>query len=88
MPPAKKPATRRTSRSTARSTTRQTTRRQVEQATKRFEKALDQASTGLQALAKDADWGRPIAKRVYAQTRPFYHPLVTRDLDALHLLKG
>src|SRR5439155_10035303 len=33
------------------------------------------------ALAKDARWGRPIAKRIYAQARPLYHPVVTRDLD-------
>jgi hypothetical protein len=37
------------------------------------------------ALAKDTSWGRPIAKRVYAQARPLYHPLVTRDLDKLKL---
>ena len=37
------------------------------------------------ALAKDAQWGRPIAKRIYAQARPLYHPLVTRDLDELGL---
>jgi aminopeptidase N len=37
------------------------------------------------ALAKDKAWGRPIAKRVYAEARPLYHPLVTRDLDELHL---
>jgi hypothetical protein len=37
------------------------------------------------ALAKDAQWGRPVAARVYARTRPFYHPLVTRDLDKLEL---
>ena len=35
------------------------------------------------ALAKDATWGKPIAKRIYAQARPLYHPLVTRDLDKL-----
>ncbi len=35
------------------------------------------------ALAKDGQWGRPIAKRIYARARPFYHPLVTRDLDKL-----
>jgi hypothetical protein len=39
----------------------------------------------IQALAKDAQWGRPIATRIYSRTRPFYHPLVTRDLDKLHL---
>jgi aminopeptidase N len=39
----------------------------------------------IQALAKDQQWGRPIAKRIYAQARPLYHPLVTRDLDKLGL---
>jgi aminopeptidase N len=37
------------------------------------------------ALAKDSQWGRPIAKRIYTQVRPLYHPLVTRDLDKLKL---
>ena len=39
------------------------------------------------ALAKDQQWGRPIAKRIYAEARPLYHPLVTRDLDKLGLRK-
>jgi aminopeptidase N len=38
------------------------------------------------ALAKDSSWGRPIAERIYAKTRPFYHPVTTRDLDKLGLL--
>jgi leukotriene-A4 hydrolase len=37
------------------------------------------------ALARDDRWGKPIAKRIYAQARPLYHPLVTRDLDKLGL---
>jgi aminopeptidase N len=37
------------------------------------------------ALAKDAQWGKPIAKRIYPKARPLYHPLVTRDLDKLGL---
>ena len=37
------------------------------------------------ALAKDEAWGRPIARRIYAEARPIYHPLVTRDLDKLEL---
>ncbi len=37
------------------------------------------------ALAKDASWGKPIARRIYAEARPLYHPLVTRDLDKLGL---
>jgi leukotriene-A4 hydrolase len=39
----------------------------------------------IQALAKDPQWGRPIATRVYARTRPLYHSIVTRDLDELKL---
>jgi aminopeptidase N len=39
----------------------------------------------LTALAKDAQWGRPIAARIYMKTRSFYHPLVDRDLDKLGL---
>ena len=39
----------------------------------------------LTALANDASWGRPIAKRIYAEARPLYHPIVTRDLDKLSL---
>ncbi len=37
------------------------------------------------ALAEDAAWGRPIAARIYPRARPLYHPLVTRELDALNL---
>jgi aminopeptidase N len=37
------------------------------------------------ALARDSSWGKPIAKRIYAQARPLYHPIVTRDLDKLGL---
>ena len=39
----------------------------------------------IQALAADQAWGRPIAARIYAKSRPLYHPLVTRDLDKLGL---
>jgi hypothetical protein len=39
----------------------------------------------IQELAKEQRWGRPIAKRIYAEARPLYHPLVTRDLDQLNL---
>jgi len=42
----------------------------------------------IQALAKDAQWGRPIAARIYGEARPLYHPLVTRDLDKLGLVEG
>jgi len=37
------------------------------------------------ALAGDQQWGRPIAVRIYAKTRPLYHPVTTRDLDRLGL---
>jgi aminopeptidase N len=37
------------------------------------------------ALAEDRQWGRPIAVRIYAKTRDFYHPMVTRELDKLGL---
>ena len=40
----------------------------------------------IQALAKDAQWGRPIAVRAYARNRPLYHHMVTRELDTLGLL--
>jgi len=38
------------------------------------------------ALAKDQQWGRPIAVRIYARTRASYHPVTTRDLDKLGLI--
>jgi hypothetical protein len=38
------------------------------------------------ALAEDQQWGRPIAARIYAKTRPSYHPVTTHDLDKLGLL--
>ena len=39
----------------------------------------------IKALAKDPQWGRPIAVRIYAKARPLYHPIVPRDLDVLKL---
>jgi hypothetical protein len=39
----------------------------------------------IRALAKDSSWGKPIARRIYAEARPLYHPLVARDLDQLKL---
>jgi leukotriene-A4 hydrolase len=42
----------------------------------------------IQALAKDPKWGKPIAARIYAESRSLYHPLVTRDLDKLGLSEG
>ena len=41
----------------------------------------------IEALAEDKSWGRPIAARIYPRARPLYHPVVTRDLDELGLLK-
>lgn len=38
-----------------------------------------------EAMAKDKQWGKPIAERIYARTRPLYHPLVTRGIDKLEL---
>ena len=40
------------------------------------------------ALAEDKEWGRPIAKRIYAKARPLYHPVTVRDLDKLGLDKA
>jgi len=37
------------------------------------------------ALAKDGTWGRPIAQKIFAETRNFYHPMVVRDLEELNL---
>jgi hypothetical protein len=39
----------------------------------------------IKALAKDTRWGRPIARRIYTEARPLYHPMVRRDLDKLGL---
>ncbi len=39
----------------------------------------------IETLAKDRDWGRPIAARVYKVARPSYHPITQRDLDQLKL---
>jgi len=36
-------------------------------------------------LAKDAEWGRPIATRIYSEARSSYHPVTTEDLDKLGL---
>jgi len=38
------------------------------------------------ALAKDPQWGLPIAKRIYPKVRPLYHPVTVRDLDELGLI--
>ena len=42
----------------------------------------------ISALAKDRQWGRPIAVRLYAKARPLYHPSVSSRLDKLGLDKG
>jgi leukotriene-A4 hydrolase len=39
----------------------------------------------LESLAEDAQWGRPIATRVYRVARGSYHPITQRDLDKLNL---
>lgn len=41
----------------------------------------------IEALAKDEQWGRPIAVRIYRQARPLYHPITRRGLDELNLLR-
>ncbi|MBA3666690.1 MAG: M1 family metallopeptidase [Sphingomonas sp.] len=47
------------------------------QGRRRFVKPL------LETMAKDGAWGRPIAVRIYAKTRPLYHPVTVRDIDKL-----
>ena len=37
-------------------------------------------------LAKDSEWGRPIAARIYTKARPSYHAVTTADLDELGLV--
>ncbi|HEU4498542.1 MAG TPA: M1 family metallopeptidase [Sphingomicrobium sp.] len=37
-------------------------------------------------LAKDTEWGRPIAARIYAKARPSYHSVTASDLDKLGLI--
>ena len=39
----------------------------------------------IETLAKDTQWGRPIAVRVYKVARASYHPITQRDLDKLKL---
>ena len=39
----------------------------------------------IETLSKDAQWGRPIAVRVYRVARGSYHPITQRDLDKLNL---
>src|SRR5690606_7000319 len=36
-----------------------------------------------QSLWAEGDWGRPIARRIYAQARPGYHPVTTGSVDAI-----
>ena len=40
----------------------------------------------IETLAKDPEWGRPIAVRVYKVARASYHPITQRDLDKLNLI--
>ncbi|HEX7930271.1 MAG TPA: M1 family metallopeptidase [Sphingomicrobium sp.] len=39
----------------------------------------------IETLAKDSQWGRPIAARIYREARGSYHPITQRDLDKLKL---
>ena len=41
----------------------------------------------IEDLAKDRQWGRPIAIRIYSKARPSYHAVTTHDLDKLGLTK-
>ena len=34
-----------------------------------------------QSLWAEGDWGRPIARRIYAEARPTYHPITTGSVD-------
>lgn len=36
-----------------------------------------------QTLWDQDEWGQPIAKRIYAKTRPLYHPVTTTSVDAV-----
>ena len=63
MPPVKKQATRTTGRPAARASTPAGARREVERSIKRWEKALEEASQALQALARDSGKGAKAAYR-------------------------
>jgi len=39
----------------------------------------------IEGLAKDSEWGRPIAARIYREARPLYHSVTTSGLDKLGL---
>ena len=41
-----------------------------------------------ETLSEEGDWGRPIASRIYADTRPTYHSVTTGSVDELGLLNG
>jgi leukotriene-A4 hydrolase len=34
-------------------------------------------------LMAQGDWGRPIAKRLYAKTRPLYHAVTRQTVDGI-----
>jgi hypothetical protein len=36
-----------------------------------------------ETLVRQGEWGRPIAVRIYARTRPSYHSVTTGPLDRL-----
>jgi hypothetical protein len=35
------------------------------------------------ALMAQGDWGRPIARRIYAEARTMYHPIVANSVDRI-----
>jgi hypothetical protein len=41
-----------------------------------------------QTLMGEGDWGQPIAKRIYAKTRPGYHAVTRDSVDKVVLKKG
>jgi leukotriene-A4 hydrolase len=41
-----------------------------------------------ETLAGEGEWGRPIARRIYAEARPSYHSVTTGSVDELGLLNG
>ena len=63
MPPAKKQPTRAAGRGAAAAPTPASARREVERSIKRWEKALDDATQALQALARDSGKGAKTAYR-------------------------
>jgi leukotriene-A4 hydrolase len=42
----------------------------------------------IETLHQDAEWGRPIAQRIYARARPLYHAVTTRAVDRILRSEG